>query len=212
MGIFEHFPYTNFHNLNLDRILKRTADAEEAVKTSEAAALQAAADVASAEAKATTALNTANSALNTANTANTTANSAYALAKTSPLFELVYDAIDSAVRLTNCITGEVVANETDKLITSGQAASILFNHPLRYLIDVLPPVDPSYLMYPNVIQMPIVKVVIRATGKLYFAEAIASFSLSNGICITFNDPADGSIKKIIGTGNTSFNFASLNFA
>lgn len=46
MGIFEHFPYSNFHDLNLDRILERTQAAEEAVQAAEAAAEAAAASVA----------------------------------------------------------------------------------------------------------------------------------------------------------------------
>lgn len=74
MGIFEHFPYSNFHDLNLDRILERTKAAEAAAQAAEAATEAAAADMAAADAKATLALNTANSidakatlALNTAN-------------------------------------------------------------------------------------------------------------------------------------------------
>lgn len=46
MGIFEHFPYSNFHDLNLDRILERTQAAEEAVQAAEAAAEAAAASIA----------------------------------------------------------------------------------------------------------------------------------------------------------------------
>ena len=46
MGIFEHFPYSNFHNLNLDRILERTKAAEEAAQAAEAAAEAAAASIA----------------------------------------------------------------------------------------------------------------------------------------------------------------------
>lgn len=61
MGIFEHFPYTNFHNLNLDRILERTKAAEAAAQAAEAATEAAAADMAAADANATLALNTANS-------------------------------------------------------------------------------------------------------------------------------------------------------
>lgn len=63
MGIFEHFPYSNFHDLNLDRILERTQDAEVAVQTAEAAAVQAAADVQQAANDASAALIAANQAL-----------------------------------------------------------------------------------------------------------------------------------------------------
>lgn len=83
MGLFEHFPYTNYHDLNLDKILERTKEAEEAVAASEAAVLAAAADMAAASAAATNAVNTANAAsaaasnaVNTANAANTAAGNA----------------------------------------------------------------------------------------------------------------------------------------
>ena len=83
MGIFEHFPYTNFHNLNLDRILERTEVAEEAVQASAQQVQDAAADMAAAQAAAANAVsvannaaNAANNAVNTANSASTTANSA----------------------------------------------------------------------------------------------------------------------------------------
>lgn len=39
MGVFEHFPYTNFHDLNLDRILERTAKAEKDAAEAKAIAL-----------------------------------------------------------------------------------------------------------------------------------------------------------------------------
>ena len=90
MGLFEHFPYTNYHDLNLDKILERTKEAEEAVAASEAAVLAAAADMAAADAKATLALSTANtaagnasSALTAAGNAVSTANSADAKADTA---------------------------------------------------------------------------------------------------------------------------------
>lgn len=76
MGIFEHFPYTNYHDLNLDKILERTKEAEQAVAASEAAVLEAAADMAAASAAATNAVNTANAASNAATNAVNTANSA----------------------------------------------------------------------------------------------------------------------------------------
>lgn len=46
MGIFEHFPYSNFHNLNLDRILERTKKAEEDASAAAQAAETAAAAIA----------------------------------------------------------------------------------------------------------------------------------------------------------------------
>lgn len=63
MSIFRGWPYTNFHDLNLDRILERTEDAEVAVQTAEAAAVQAAADVQQAANDASAALSAANQAL-----------------------------------------------------------------------------------------------------------------------------------------------------
>lgn len=71
MGIFEHFPYTNFHDLNLDKILERTHEAEAAAAASAEDAAQAAADAALA-------LNTANAANTAAGNAVNTANSALA--------------------------------------------------------------------------------------------------------------------------------------
>lgn len=67
MGIFEHFPYSNFHNLNLDRILERTKEAEAAIATTQAALDAAAADMAAASAAADSAVNIANQALTSFN-------------------------------------------------------------------------------------------------------------------------------------------------
>lgn len=66
MGIFEHFPYTNFHDLNLDKILERTKEAEEAVETSAQQVQDAAADMAAAQAAAAAAQSTAATAQNVA--------------------------------------------------------------------------------------------------------------------------------------------------
>ena len=87
MGVFEHFPYTNFHDLNLDKILERTKAAETAVAASAQAAEDAADLARTADDNATLALNTANSAAsdasdaltasgNAVNTANNAANDA----------------------------------------------------------------------------------------------------------------------------------------
>lgn len=76
MGVFEHFPYTNFHDLNLDKILERTLEAEEAVEASAQQVQDAADDMAAAQAAAANAVTTANSAVATANNAITAANSA----------------------------------------------------------------------------------------------------------------------------------------
>lgn len=76
MGVFEHFPYTNFHDINLDRILERTKEAEEAIGQTQDALDAAVNDMHAADLKATLALNTANAAANTANQANTKADTA----------------------------------------------------------------------------------------------------------------------------------------
>lgn len=69
MGVFEHFPYTNFHDINLDRILERTKEAEEAIGQTQAALDAAVSDMQSASSDAAAALNAAGNAVSTAQTA-----------------------------------------------------------------------------------------------------------------------------------------------
>lgn len=76
MGVFEHFPYTNFHDINLDRILERTKEAEEAAQ-------QAADDAGAIHDEATQALQTANLAQGIAINARNTANSAASAASSA---------------------------------------------------------------------------------------------------------------------------------
>ena len=76
MGLFEHFPYTNFHDLNLDVILKRVKDAE-------AAAAESAEDAAGSQAHADEALTKANTALSDAATAKSDAATAKSDAATA---------------------------------------------------------------------------------------------------------------------------------
>lgn len=76
MGLFEHFPYTNFHDLNLDKILERTKAAETAVAASAQAAEDAADLARTADDNATLALNTANSAASDASDALTASGNA----------------------------------------------------------------------------------------------------------------------------------------
>lgn len=76
MGLFEHFPYSNYHDINLDRILERTKAAETAIAATQAALDAALGDMADAAADAAAALLAAQNAVNTANTANNTANTA----------------------------------------------------------------------------------------------------------------------------------------
>lgn len=97
MGVFEHFPYVNFHELNLDWIVRRLKDVEQntTVDTvARAGVTQNAQDISdltttvtnnattahnealAAQNTATNAYNTATSASNTATAANNTANAA----------------------------------------------------------------------------------------------------------------------------------------
>ena len=76
MAIRRLFPYTNFHDLNLDVIIERVNEAEAAAAASAADVAAAAADMAAADAKATLALSTANSASTAAGNAATAAGNA----------------------------------------------------------------------------------------------------------------------------------------
>lgn len=97
MGVFEHFPYVNFHELNLDWIVRRLKEVEQNTTVdavARAGVAQNAQDISdltttvtnnattahnealAAQNTATNAYNTANSASNTATTANNTANAA----------------------------------------------------------------------------------------------------------------------------------------
>lgn len=94
MGVFEHFPYTNFHDINLDRILERTKEAEEAAQQAadDAGAIhdeatQALQTAQLAQGIATNARNTANSAASDASAAVTTANNALAAAQANATYE-----------------------------------------------------------------------------------------------------------------------------
>lgn len=114
MGIFEHFPYTNFHNLNLDKILERTKEAEAAVAASAEDAAQAADDAALALNTANSAYNKAMQALNTANDANDAADNAVntansALAASTPTIITINCSGTSAVMDTELTYDEVAA-------------------------------------------------------------------------------------------------------
>lgn len=67
--VFEHFPYSNFHDINLDRILERTKEAEDAIGQTQAALDAATADMQAASNDAATALSNSSTALTKANAA-----------------------------------------------------------------------------------------------------------------------------------------------
>lgn len=125
MGLFEHFPYTNYHDLNLDKILERTKEAEEAVAASEAAALAAAADASAADGKATTALNTANNAKNTADQAALDAGAAQDTAD-----QAILDAA-AALGVANSALTPVVVSSSDWIDTDNTTVGILDSFAVR---------------------------------------------------------------------------------
>lgn len=134
MGLFEHFPYTNFHDLNLDVILNR-------VKTAETSAIEAAEDATQAAESAqalsgqiANANNTANSALSTAQQANTTAEEALAAAQQGATAEVLSDFFDddrSTVRTTSHyayrIGKEIYFNWIGFISATDRQISLYFN-------------------------------------------------------------------------------------
>ena len=132
MGLFEQFPYSNFHEMNLNKILERTLAAEEAVAASEAAVLEAAADMAAASAAATNAVNTANAAssaatnaVNTANTANNNATNAVNTANT---------ASNTATSAANAASASAAAAVSAKNTAEALAASTMVCN-YQFVID-----------------------------------------------------------------------------
>ena len=124
MGLFQHFPYTNFQDLNLDIILKRTKDAEASAAAAQTTAEQAviaaqnaATSAAAAQTTADQAQTSANNALTAAQNANTTANEALA-------------AANKTVITVNCDyannTAEIVSDLTfEQIIEAAQQNNIL---------------------------------------------------------------------------------------
>ena len=107
MGLFQHFPYTNFHDLNLDVILKRTEEAEASAASSASDAAQAAANAQSAVTTANQALTQANAAQTTANNALTTANEALAAANKT-VITVNCDATNNTAELVSDLTFEQI--------------------------------------------------------------------------------------------------------
>lgn len=202
MGIFEQFPYTNFHNLNLDKILKRTAEAEEAVRASEAAALQAAADAAASAAGIAAAESKADTALNTANTAATTAANAltYSQAKATHSFEILIDDQNSTITVTDCTTGEVITP-----LTAWQLVNAMFGLNLT-AADLIQFSDVTKLAYPNAAEWPNIKIV-NAYQPIYVAEAVVAFNPRGYLSMTWLAPGNSpTLKTLICSMNMGFTY------
>lgn len=155
MGLFEHFPYTNYHDLNLDKILERTAEAEQAVADSAADAQQAAADAAAIHGEATTALNTANAALaaatnavNTANAANTAAGNAVSTANAANTAagNAVNTANTANTKATNAVNTANTAssNASNALNTANLALAQTTIEHYNVLMDTSDPADITF--------------------------------------------------------------------
>lgn len=236
MGLFEHFPYTNYHDLNLDKILERTKEAEEAVAASEAAVLAAAADMAAADAKATLALSTANTASNNATTALNTANTAdgnattalntantaagnastaltnstnalhYAQAKAQILYEIFYDVTNSELTVTDCTSGTVISSEADPLACSGVAGRIL-----KGVSGNFTPMDAASYVYPNCPEVPLIKFVYGSGTSSHIAYPAMSYQTLFGLMLSYVGP-NGTARTFYVQSNQSFTFANASWA
>lgn len=114
MGVFEHFPYTNFHDINLDRILERTKEAEDAIAQTQAALDAAVSDMQSASSDAAAALNAAGNAVSTAQTA----------------------ANDAATAISNASSALTTANAAMPAIYLMDVDTV--NHTFTYHLPVVP--------------------------------------------------------------------------
>lgn len=121
MGLFEHFPYTNFHDLNLDKIVENTKEAKAAAAAAEAAALAAAADASVADTKATNAFNLANTAKGIADQAVLDAAAAQHTAD-----QAILDAASAATAAANGPTPTFV--NYDDLINTDNTNVSLYNN------------------------------------------------------------------------------------
>ena len=121
MGVFEHFPYVNFHELNLDWIVNRLKEVEQntTVDTvARAGVAQNAQDISDLTTtvtnNATTAHNEALAAQNTANTANTTAGNAQSTATTANnTANAVQTALNAFTKYFKRFTFTLAAGGTD---------------------------------------------------------------------------------------------------
>lgn len=203
MGVFEHFPYTNFHDLNLDKILERTHAAEEAAAASAADAAASAADAQAAANDAATADANATLALNTANAAASTANSAfsYSQAKATHEFEIIIDDQNSTITVTDCADGTVLTP-----LAAWQLCNKLFGLELtgpQYALLS----DPALVEYPEAVEWPNIKIV-NAYQPIYVSQATVAFNKNHFSLTWLNPGSTPALKTLTCTLNNSFTYAN----
>lgn len=201
MGVFEHFPYTNFHDLNLDKILERTKEAEIATQASAEAAAASAAAAAASEGKSTLALNTANSAYSLAGAAKTIADYAKAKVDLGVQYEVIYDEVNSEITVTDLYTDTVISTEADPMTTVA-LANRLFGVPG----SDNPPASNAEYCYPNAKLLPKVKLVwLGASTTKWMAVADAAYKgISPKLHLSFYDPSNRVTAEISFSSNVVF--------
>ena len=198
MALFEHFPYANFHEMNMDAIAEYfkaaeaavaesaedAAEAAEAAAASEAAVQAAADDMAAANARATTALANSSTALTKSTTA---------LNKTNKhsFYEFKYDTVNEAITVTDLYSGEVVSSESEPAVINQFVNTMIdrdSNQPPIYGADYLDNVAPV---------TPMVKFVYISAIQSAF-EAFASVSVRglSGIDLIFWDPLEQTVAAL----------------
>lgn len=211
MGIFRNWPYTNFHDLNLDRILDRTKEAEEAAQQAANDAATSAAGIAAANSKSTEALSKANAAVNTANGAAADAEQAltYSRAKAQHCFEIIIDDQNSAITITDCATGEVIASEDD-LKSVMYVCNKFFgtDWTIAGAIDL----TPADYEYPNMSEVPMIKIV-NTYQPIYAGYATLSFNARGNLSLSWLKPGNTPAVKTLTIGaNANFIYANCTIA
>lgn len=130
MGLFEHFPYTNFHDLNLDKILERTKEAEEAAQSAAEDAAQAVSDTSAAVSTASNAVSIANNAKNKADDAYTAAGNAQSTAD-----QAILDAAAASAAAAATITPTLVTQAN--LINSDNTYNCIVKNTFCYKLGNL---------------------------------------------------------------------------
>lgn len=203
MGVFEHFPYTNFHDLNLDKIMKRTNEAEANAQQAANDAAAAAAGIAAANSKSTEALSKANAAVNTANGAAADAEQAltYSRAKATHSFEIIIDDQNSTITVTDCATGDVLTP-----LTAWQLVNAMFGLALTAADLVSPTL--AAIAYPEAADWPNVKIV-NAYQPIYVAEGTVAFQTNGYLSITWLKPGSTpAMKTLTCSMNQGFTYSN----